>query len=93
MDGANFELEKETLASEMEELDRAHTLKKRLREITGDDKLVMGKIRAFLLDPCLAGLLEERLTLLAGNRRMKVVNLDEVSPAPSCKDGGCAVKD
>ncbi|MBI4564614.1 MAG: hypothetical protein HY716_07985 [Planctomycetes bacterium] len=93
MEAAAFELEKEDLAKEMDGFNRMEKLRERLKEMQGEEAIVQGKIRAFLLDPCLGELLAERLDRLKRKEEMKSVNLDDVSPAPSCKNGGCAVHD
>ncbi|MBI2919958.1 MAG: hypothetical protein HYY18_02610 [Planctomycetes bacterium] len=93
MDAADFELEKSDLADELEFLDRGETVKQRLAEMAGEDEVVNGKIRAFLLDPAMAEVMHERLEMMRAKPGSKSVNLDDVEKAPSCKDGGCAVKD
>ncbi|MEW6746421.1 MAG: hypothetical protein AB1486_27075 [Planctomycetota bacterium] len=93
MDDAQFELEKKDLAAELGHLNRKETLESKLRELRGDEAIVAEKVRAFILDPCFAKLASERLALGAGLEQPERVDLDTIAGAPSCKDGGCAVKD
>lgn len=72
---------------------RKETLKAEIEALAGDDAIIDGKIRAFLLHPRAAALYEIRLKQLKEATAGKPVDLSQISPADNCKNGGCAIKD
>ncbi|MBI2931670.1 MAG: hypothetical protein HYY16_08465 [Planctomycetes bacterium] len=89
----DFELQKEDFAAEFQQFNRKEELKKELEGLVGEDSVVDGKIRSFLLHPRAAALYETRLQQLKNAAAGKPVDLDKISPADHCKNGGCAIKE
>ncbi|MBI2899606.1 MAG: hypothetical protein HYY17_05435 [Planctomycetes bacterium] len=93
MSDVDFELQKEDLAKEFEQFARKEILKKELEETIGSDAVLEGKVRAIVLHSRAAGIYEARLKQLKESTAGKPVDLDKISPADHCKNGGCAIKE
>ena len=93
MSDVDFEMNKSELAKEFSKFARKEMLEEKLEKISKEDKIVRDKIRAFLLNPRIVPLLRERIKQLKQANYGKPVDLDKISPAPSCKTGGCAIKE
>jgi hypothetical protein len=90
-----FELQKNELAEQLGVLDLKHQLKEELKEATGatEEDIVLRQIRAFFLDPHWGPLAEQRIAQMKSSPKAGQTDLDKISPAPSCKRGGCALKE
>lgn len=90
-----FELDKSDLAKEGSTIfDKKGTLEDELAKYDDDEKVLHGKIVAFLLDGSIIPILENRAEQLRLANAGKPIDLDSISPADSCKrQGGCAIKE
>ena len=88
----DYELSKGDLAGQMTGLlDRKEQVKERLKDLVGEENVLLGKISAFLVHPRSRPLLEARLDQLKNGQGGEATDLDAISPAASCKDGKCAI--
>jgi hypothetical protein len=85
LDDVNYAARRSELASRLHPVERMETLKERLLELDGAENVIRGKIAAFLLDPRIVPLVEDRITRLAKATTVKV----PVPKAERCKDGQC----
>jgi len=85
LDDVAYAARRAELATRLRPIDRMETLKERLLELDGEEKVIREKIAAFLLDPRIVPLVEDRVSRFSKATTVKV----EVPKAESCKDGEC----
>ena len=85
LDDVLYAARRAELALRLRPINRMETLKERLLEIEGADKVIQEKICAFLLDPRIVPLVEERIERLDRATTAKVA----VPKAEGCKEGEC----
>jgi hypothetical protein len=85
LDDVAYAARRAELATHLRPVERMETLKERLMELDGDEKVIQEKIAAFLLDPRIVPLVEDRIERLGKATTAKV----DVPKADRCKDGEC----
>jgi hypothetical protein len=85
LDDVAYAARRAELAQRLRPIDRMETLKERLMELDGEEKVIREKVAAFLLDPRIVPLCEDRIERLAKAKAAKV----DVPKAERCKEGEC----
>lgn len=85
LDDVTYAARRAELAQRLRPIDRMETLKERLLMLDGEEKVIRGKIAAFLLDPRIVPLCEDRIARLAKAKAAKV----DVPKAERCEEGEC----
>jgi hypothetical protein len=85
LDDVGYAARRAELALRLRPIDRMETLKERLLELEGEEKVIREKICAFLLDPRIVPLVEERIERL---EKATTANVP-VPKAEGCKEGEC----
>ena len=85
LDDVGYAARRAELALRLRPIDRMETLKERLLELEGEEKVIREKICAFLLDPRIVPLVEDRLERLGKTSTARVA----VPKAEGCKEGEC----
>jgi len=85
LDDIAYAARRADLARRLCPIDRMETLKERLLALDGEEKVIREKIAAFLLDPRIVPLVNDRIERLGKASTTKV----DVPKAERCKDGEC----
>lgn len=85
LDDVAYASRRAELALRLRPINRMETLKERLMDLDGEEKVIREKIAAFLLDPRIVPLVEDRIERLGKATARKV----EVPKAEKCEEGEC----
>lgn len=86
LDDAGYAARRSELAARLAPVRRLSALKERLMEVEGDATVIRGKIAAFLLDPRIIPLAEDRIARLGDPERRA---RPEIPKAEICEEGKC----
>jgi len=87
LDDVAYAAERETLAARLAPVHRLTTLKDRLRELDGSDTVIRRHVVAFLCDPRIVPLVEDRLDRL--EKGAACARPADLPKAEVCEDGKC----